>query len=504
MKRRAYQVEGLRGARRHRSFFFLWSRQRGKSTTLAEAALDEMLGNRGRLITYASASLLMGREIVFKESQVLQTALGAMSAQAREAGMKFETADSKTHKALTNISADDFADMFETQRLLFQVWHDKTTCSRTQVIAPNPATARGWSGTVFLDEFGFIRDFRDLWEAVEPIISSNQDFRFIGATTPPKDDAHYSYELTSPVMGTEFPINPAGNWYTSEAGELVHRVDIHDSFAAGVKIYDRRTGKEITPQEHFKRAEDKDAWRRNYGIQHVLGGAAAVGLLELQTAQQRGIGQCALFIIDSEEDFAAALVHLREKLRAEANIGLGFDIATTEKETSNPSVLVVAEEKGAEICVRAVLVWKTKDPAIATDRIGRTIACIRSRDTRPRRLCVDATNERYFAAAIAKQFGEQLPVELVVASDGINVPGRDEPTNMKTLQGDLLVSCLNDNRMTLPPERYLREDFRLVRKVGGRFVCTPDAEGRHGDTFDGTKQALWALKARTEYSGELV
>ena len=503
MKRRAYQVEGLLGARRNRSFFFLWSRQRGKSTTLAEAALDEMLGNPGRLITYASASLLMGREIVLKESQVLQAALGDMVTQAHAAGMKFETTDARTHKALSNISAEDFADMFETQRLLFQVWHDQTTVSRTQVIAPNPATARGWSGTVFLDEFGFIRDFRDLWEAVEPIISSNRDFRFIGATTPPKDDSHYSYELTSPVMGTEFPVNPAGNWYTSEAGELVHRVDIHDSFAAGVKIFDRKSGREITPEEHFKRAEDKDAWRRNYGIQHVLGGASAVGLLELQTAQTRGIGQCALFLLDSEEDFLSAMIHIREKLRRDATIGLGFDIATTEKETSNPSVLAIAEEKGAEICVRAILVWKTKDPAIATERISRTLRCIRSCETRPRRLCVDATNERYFAAAIAQKFATEVPVELIVASDGITVPGREEATNMKTLQGDLLVSCLNDNRMTLPPDRYLREDFRLVRKVGGRYVCTPDQEGRHGDTFDGTKHAVWALKQRTEYTGEL-
>lgn len=308
MKRRAYQLAALTGVRKHRSFFLLWRRQGGKSTTLAAAALDEMMAVPGRLVTYASASLLLGREIVLKESEVLQRAIAEFRDLARGNELKLETADAQTHKALpASLSADDFAELFESQRLEFRLWHDSTVFSRTQVIAPNPATARGWSGTVMLDEFGFIRDFRDLWEAVEPIISSNADFKFVGATTPPKDDSHYSYELTAPALDAEFPASASGNWYTSEAGELVHRVDIHDAYAAGQKLFDRRTGKELSPEEHYARAEDKDAWRRNYKVQHVLGGTSAVGLLTLDTAQRRGVGQCAHFPIETDLDLDVAL-----------------------------------------------------------------------------------------------------------------------------------------------------------------------------------------------------
>lgn len=497
MKRRAYQTEALKGMRQYRSFFLLWRRQGGKSTMLANGALDEMMAVPGRLVTYASASLLLGREIVLKESQVLQEALREFAVLAKKANLRLETgsAGASPHQPL-ELSSDDFAELFESQRLEFRLWHDRTTYSRTQVIAPNPATARGWSGTVMLDEFGFIRDFRDLWEAVEPIISSDPNFKFIGATTPPKDDAHYSYELTAPALGTEFPINAKGNWYESEAGERVHRVDIHDAYAAGQKLYDRRSGSEVSPQEHFARAEDKDAWKRNYAVQHVLGGTSAVSLLVLDTAQRRGVGECACFYIDNDLAMEAALAWIAQSITA-GSIGIGFDVATTTKQTSNPSSLSVVERRGVELIVRAVLVWKTTDPDIAEERIERVITTVR--DSRSgsaggaRRLCIDGTNEKYFAERIKKALGRYLPVEIVVASVKAEKPG--EEMNMKQYLGSMLVAELDDNHVLLPPERYIRDDFRLVKRDRGQFICEPDAAGRHGDTFDGTKLGVYALKS---------
>lgn len=494
MKRRAYQLSALRAVREKRSFFLLWRRQGGKSTTLAQAALDEMTGTPGRLVTYASASLLLGREIVMKESAVLQAAIKDAVSDAASRGLVIETADRETHKALPKWSSDDFTELFENQRLEFRLWHDRTTVSRTQVIAPNPATARGWSGTVMLDEFGFIPDFRDLWEAVEPIISSDWLFKFLGATTPPKDDSHYSYELTAPAIGTQFPVDPAGNWYTSESGELIHRVDIHDAYAAGQKLYDRRSGAELTPDEHFRRAEDKDAWRRNYKIEHVLGGTAACGLIELQSAQTRGVGQCALIEVESDLDMERAIAWLRDHLDPVRPVGLGWDLATTEKETSNPSSISLMEGAGVESVLRLVVAWKTKDPAVARERARRIIETVNARGHRARGLAIDASNERYFAADCAKEFSSLLPVELVVGSETAEVPGRDEPINMKTLLGEMLVAELDDNHLTLPPERYLKEDWRLVKKERGSFICVPDGNGRHGDTFDSTKLSLRALK----------
>jgi hypothetical protein len=470
-----------------RFFVLLWRRQGGKSTTLAKAALAAMMARPGITVVYASASLLLGREITFKEAQIIADVFRRLTAGA---GLQF--ADSSTGKTYAELDPDALAHLFEMQRLEFRVRVDRTTFSRTQVIAPNPATARGWTGWVFLDEFGFIREFRELWEAVEPIVSTDPDFHLIMATTPPRDDAHYSYEMTAPALGTEWPVNPAGNWYVSQAGIDVHRVDVFDAHAAGVKLYDLRTKRELTPQDHFAAADDKDAWRRNYKVEHVLGGTSAVGLLTLDSAQRRGMGKCACMQVDSDTDFQHALEWLEGRLALSTPVGLGWDLATTTKETSNPSAFSIVERHGVEFDLTLALTWKTADPDVQLERARALVRAVSARGQRPRRLCIDATNERLFAATAKKELAMDVPVEMVVGSETVERPGA-EPMNYKQWLGSRLVAELDDNHWLLPPERYLREDFRLVKKEKGQFVCEPDAQGRHGDTFDACKLALHAL-----------
>lgn len=91
-----------------------------------------------------------------------------------------------------------------------------------------------------------------------------------------------------------------------------------------------------------------------------------------------------------------------------------------------------------------------------------------------------------------KQLGALLQVELVVGSESIARPGA-EPMTMKQYTSGLLVGEMDDNHVLLPPERYVKEDFRLVKKEKGGYVCEPDAEGRHGDTFDAVRLANHAL-----------
>jgi hypothetical protein len=501
MKRREYQKEALKALPRRRFFALLWRRQGGKSTWISEATLMVMMKTPGITCVYASASLLLGREIIYKDSQAIAKVLREVrspKSEVRSEGLRVECADRGSGKIITTEDADALAEVFEMQRLEFRLYHDNTTYSRTQVIAPNPATARGWTGWVFIDEFGFIRDFRDLWEAVEPIVSTDRNFHLIMATTPPPDDSHYSYELTAPPVGLEFKVNPAGNWYESEAGVPIHRVDVYDGHAAGVKLYDLKTGEELTPAEHFGRALDKDAWRRNYGIQHVAGGTSACGLMQIDNAQRRGFGQCGFFYVDREEDFARGLDFLAEHMGG-GEVGLGLDVATTTKESSNPTSLTVMEANGLERLERGVFCWKTRDPEVAMGRVEKVVDQVAHRVTagRPRRLCVDATSERYFAEGLKKRLLGKVPVELIVQSVSVERPG-SEPVSMKTHLGDVYVALLDDNQLTLPPERYVKDDHRMVRKDRGSYVCEPAADGKHGDTFDSGKLANWALKVKGE------
>jgi len=102
------------------------------------------------------------------------------------------------------------------------------------------------------------------------------------------------------------------------------------------------------------------------------------------------------------------------------------------------------------------------------------------------------TNERYFAQRVRKELGAMVPVECVVASETIERPGAN-PMTMKQFMAGCWLAELDDNHLLLPPEQSVREDWRLVKKEKGQPVCEPDANGKHGDTFDSAKQSVYAL-----------
>ena len=477
----------------HRVSGLLARRQYGKTTIAGRIALYKMMKLAGHSVIFGSVKLDLGREIVRKEADALQKAFGMMAGTAKAGGTKLELADANGGKILPAMSADDFAELYEATRLEFRLYHSNTTYSRTKVVALTP-DAVGETGDLILDEVGRVKNFRDVLEAVMPIIASNPTFRCIYTTTPPPDDTHPSFDLLAPPIGVDLPINPEGNQYVSDLKVHVLRITAEDAAADGVPLYDEDTGKPISPADSRARASDRDAWDRNYGCKFVMGGTGACGLLQLDTAQRRGIGHCQYARVDSDLEFAQALRSLQDHL-GEGQIGLGWDLATTTNATSNPSAFTVIERRGVERIVRAVICWKTADPDVAMERAERIIKTVRSRPLGgpARRLCIDGTSERYFAQTARRMLGEYLPVELVVASETVDVPGQREKINRKQQLGGMLVAELDDNHLWLPPERYLREDWRLVKKEKGQFVCEPDADGKHGDTFDSTKLANFAL-----------
>lgn len=489
---RSGQAEFERGVRQHRVSGLLARRQYGKTTIASRISLRKMMKIAGHTVVFGSVKLDLGREIVRKEADALQRAFAGCAAAAEDAKMMLSLTDAATGKKLPALSADDFAELYEATRLEFRLYHSRAVYSRTKVVALTP-DAVGETGDLILDEVGRVKNFDAVLEAVLPIIASNPEFRAIFTTTPPPDDTHPSYELLAPPIDAELPINPKGNWYRSELGVWVLRITAEDAYADGVPLYDDDTGAPITPAESRQRASDKDAWDRNYGCKFVRGGTGAVSLLVLDTAQRRGIGHCRFFNVTSDFEFDAAIAWIIEKL-GPGRVGLGWDLATTTKQTSNPSSVAVVEQAGIERIVRAIVNWKTADPDIALDRMTAIVKAValRGEGGPARRLCEDATNERYFAKTVKKELSALLQVELVVASETVEAPGA-EPMTMKQYLGGLLVGELDDNHVLLPPERYVKEDFRLVKKEKGEFVCEPDAQGRHGDTFDAVKLANYAL-----------
>lgn len=266
---------------------FVERRQAGKSYKLACIALDWMMESVCDVI-FASAAVRLGQENIRKEADVWRTSTTALRQVAAAAGKSLTTSADDDRGRL--LDTDAIADLFEHQKLETRLWHSRTSASRSMVVAPNPDTAVGWTGNVILDEVGRMPEFRDVFEAMEPIVSSNKGFKIRFATTPPPDDTHHSYELLAPPpeMEGSFRPNPEGNFYTSRLGILVLRVDAWDAALAGVPLYDLKTREALTPEEHRARAVDRTAWDRNYGLAFIAGGSAAVSTAALFHAQAAG------------------------------------------------------------------------------------------------------------------------------------------------------------------------------------------------------------------------
>ena len=507
-KVRAGQRAFERDAVLHRVCGLLARRQYGKTTIAARIALKKMMKTAGHTVVFGSVKVDLGREMTRKEAGEMQRAFLVLAQHAKENKTKLEAVEVKLNGAgtsvVSSVDLDAWSDIYEASRLEFRLYHSNTIYSRTKVVALTP-DAVGETGDLIMDEVGRVKKFREVLEAVMPIIASNPDFRCLYTTTPPPDDTHPSFDLLAPPIGLELPACAEGNLYRSELGVWVRRITAEDAYADGVFLYDDDTGAPISPEESRRRAHDKDAWDRNYGCKFVIGGSSAIGLLELDTAQRRGIGECQLFQIADDVDFDVALTWLQSKL-GKNPVAVGVDWASSQKEGSNPTSVTVTEADGENEIQRAVLLWKSGNPMLQRERLRRIVTAINERPEggRVRRVGQDATGQQLFCKDVARDLGGLCPVENIVMSETVELPGYDTPVTKKTYYSDLYVAKFNDNRVSAPPERYYREDHRLPKKIKGLFVCEPQADGKHGDTFDSGKIASAMLKGGAGLTSESV
>jgi hypothetical protein len=283
LKLRQYQREAF--AAELRRLFLLWSRQKGKSYTLASKSIDWMMKTPGALVTFISASVALGTEIVLKEAKIWSDILTILRGAADRAGLRLTS-------NVDGLDFDAVCDVFEHSKLETRLWHSNSVCSRSRVIAPNPDTAVGWTGYIVGDEVGRWPEAQGVFEAVLPFMDSNPEFALWLATTPPPDDKHYTFELFAPPSDAEFAVSPVGNWYRSAAGIMCHRVDAWDAHAAGVPLFHPETKQPVSPEEHRDMAFDKAAWDRNYALRFLAGGTAAVSIAAIARAMATGKGAC--------------------------------------------------------------------------------------------------------------------------------------------------------------------------------------------------------------------
>lgn len=173
-------------------------------------------------------------------------------------------------------------------------------------------------------------------------------------------------------------------------------------------------------------------------------------------------------------------------------LALGYDVATSNKGKSNPSSITAMQRSGPVAIARLVISWKSAEPEIARQIITALLDDIERVGARARRLNIDASSEKYFAADMRTFLRSRLPVDLIAGNQTLKFRG--EEMDAKTLLGNMYCSALEDNLILLPAGSFIELDHRLVKREAGRFVTELGPSGEHGDTFDSGKLAYWGIQ----------
>ena len=432
-----------------------WSRQIGKSYTLANWAVARLVKqlekNPTWLITVLSNSRDNGAEFCLKAAEACKVA-----------GAAFESNDD---------SPDLTYDNMRMEIRITRTVNGKEHVGRIKVLAANPRTARGFSGDLILDEFAFHEDSNAIWEAAEPILSSNPEFMCRIASTG-NGKHNMFYRMASGVGPND------GTVFTSAAGFKVCRVTRSEAWKMGVKVYDPNTRKPITPGEARTKALDKRAYDQNYECQFNDENMCLLTHELIQQAEREGIP------IDDQKWSAVSMARM---YRAEGELFLGGDIGRSR----DISVFAVLEKSGQSKRVIAML--RLAGMRLPAQQVQLDLVCALPKF---RKACIDMTGLGLGLVEYAQEKHGDYKVQGVnfsttePISDRIRAEGRKTETARVTeIMATELLAVFEEKSITIEVELDgdARDDLRKPEKItspGGRvsIAATRDEAG-HADHF---------------------
>lgn len=413
-----------------------WSRQIGKSFTLAAWAVDRLLTRPGRLVTVLSNSKDNGAEFALKCCEILN--LLGVAKEAVGLSMSDDTVEYK--------------DMHHEVKVKV-----KGKTGRIKVLAANPRTARGFSGDLILDEFAFHEDSNAIWEAAEPILSSNPDFLCRVASTG----------------------NGTSNMFYRMATEgffKVSRVRRSDAWRMGVKIYDAKTRKPITPEEARAQSMDKAAYDQNYECAFA---SESGSLLTWDMINAASLGTENMFENELPDGFLDALPE-------DAEVYGGMDLACTR----DFSVLPLFLKVGSSLCGLATL--RIKGARLPTQKAAlRPIL----RNRRVKRIAFDASG---IGLGLVQDMEDEFPAKVLGVNFATTEPisprlvaeGRKSPTARVTeIMATELAGAHDDHRITYYCDATMKDDLRKPHKItdgrGRVSIAAESTQTGHADHFWG-------------------
>lgn len=223
----------------------MFARQTGKTfTTTLEIALDmvkaEMQGRSTRWVILSRGE----RQAIEAMKKGVKLHLGAMQTALESSGF-------------------DLGSRMEMRKLEVSMKHG----SCVTALPANPATARGFSANVFLDEFAFHQDSREIWAALFPVISK-PGLKLRVASTP-NGKGNKFYEL----------MNGSGAWSR-------HVVDIYQAVNDGLPR---------NIEELRENSGDPELWAQEYELQWLDEASAWLPFDLIFTCEDESAGDSGLY-----------------------------------------------------------------------------------------------------------------------------------------------------------------------------------------------------------------
>ncbi|MDE2102214.1 MAG: terminase family protein [Patescibacteria group bacterium] len=315
--------------------------------------------------------------------------------------------------------------------------------SRVLAIPANPATARGYSANILLDEFAHHEDPDAIWRAVYPSISN-----------PLKGVFKIRVVSTPNGLGNKF----ADLWTKGDKWSK-HHVDIYEAVKSGlpVDIEELKAG-----------LDDPEGWAQEYECQFI--DAAAV-LLPYE-----------LIALCESSEATTAIAPEWWMTNRSREIYIGWDFAR-KKDLSVP---VVGELLGDVLWTREVIEYRGMSTPDQVDAMADRIAAAR-------RVSVDYTGPGIgLGDLLVKRFGQYDPekhlfgkIELVTFTQ-----------NEKLKLFPALRVAFEQQRVRVPVNRTFREDLHSMQRVttlnGNVTYRAPHTQDGHADRCTGLALCLRA------------
>lgn len=310
--------------------------------------------------------------------------------------------------------------------------------SRILAIPANPATMRGYSANLLLDEFAFHEKPDDIWRAIYPSISNplKQTFKLRIMTTP-NGRANKFYDL-----------------WTKNPTYSKHKVTIHDAIAQGLPI---------NVEELRAGLDDAEGWAQEYECEFIDTAAVLLPYELIATCESPESAETVGL------EFYEAAARGKRELYAGLDFGRKRDL----------TVWWCAEKVGDVLWTREVLVLdKTPTP--------EQVEILRTRLAGVRRAALDYTGSGTgLGDYLVKEFGEYNPDQHRL--------GRVELCNFTAqLKADIFPKLrmkFEDRRVRIPVSRAIREDLHAVQRVttpsGTVTYKAPHREDGHSDRCTG-------------------